>query len=71
MNNDLKRWLDNGWTLAVFKNEMTSYTAVLVGPGEEVDDAVEDDDRISDSFEPDEAIIMLCEKAMALVRRKT
>lgn len=66
--NEVKRLLDNGWTVMMRKNEMGSYTAVAVAEGQLVDEALEVERQITDDFEPDAALHRLAEKMIGNIR---
>lgn len=59
---DCMKLLDAGFIIMLRANQMGSYTAVAVRPGEEVVDAIEDDRRVTDDFTPSQALYRLTEK---------
>lgn len=60
---DCRKLLDAGFIVVMKRNEMGSYTAVACRPGEEVEEAMEDEMRITDDFLPSQALYRLTEKA--------
>lgn len=59
---DLRRSLDNGWTVMLRRNELNSYTAVAIAEGQEVTEALEIERQITDDFTPERALCRLSEK---------
>ena len=68
MAGDLNRLIDNGHCVAIFKNDMGSYTAfVLDMEIAAASDALEDADdheRLTDDFTPEDAMKQLADKVM-------
>ena len=68
--NDIKRWLDNGWYVLMWGNDIGLYSAALVRreditnkpPNEGAFDIEES--RIADDFEPTKALARLAEKPL-------
>lgn len=59
---ECKRLLDNGWNVLLFRNELTSYTAVAFQDGQAIEEAMEIERQITDDFEPSQALYRLSEK---------
>lgn len=60
----VKKLLDNGWSVMVFKNALGSYTAFArpMGDGRHIDAAP--DDWIVDGFEPSKVLHAITEKVL-------
>ncbi len=64
---ECKKLLDNGWGIAMFRNDLGSYTAVAVTPREcnAFDSFIVDNDaHLTDDFEPSQALYRLTEKVL-------
>ena len=59
---DAVKLLDNGWIIMLRAQELGSYAAVALRPGEEVADIIEDDRRITDDFTIGQVLYRLTEK---------
>ena len=59
---DCKKLLDNGWTVALFKNDLGSYTAVAARDWQTIEEAMEIESQVTDDFEPSQALYRLTEK---------
>ncbi len=63
MNNDVKKLLDNGWCVCIFRNGLDSYTAFATGQEDAVALCEDLEERlITDDFEPSIALYRLTEK---------
>lgn len=61
---EVKKLLDNDWTVLLYKNQLGSYTAVALKPGDDLDDLPADSNQITDDFEPSQALYRLTEKCL-------
>ena len=59
---DVMKLLDAGLIVVIRRNDLGSYTAVACKPGEEVNEAMDDDRRVTDDFTPSQALYRLTEK---------
>lgn len=59
---DVRKLLDNGWTVLLFKNDLGSYTAVACKPGQQIADAIDKEAQLTDDFTPSQALHRLAEK---------
>ncbi len=61
---EVKKLLENDWTVLLYKNQLGSYTAVALKPGDDLDDLPADSNQITDDFEPSQALYRLTEKCL-------
>lgn len=59
---ECKKLLDNDWTITLYRNELGSYSAVASRPNEDPLDAQENENQITDDFEPSQVLYRLTEK---------
>lgn len=66
---DCQKLLDNGFTIAMFKSDLGSYTAVALKPNEPANFLLSEivefpgiDERLTDDFLPSQALYRLTEK---------
>lgn len=63
---ECKKLLDNGWAIVLFGNGIGSYTAIAVAPhdAECLDAVPKFESRLTDDFEPSQALYRLTEKVL-------
>lgn len=65
--NDCMKLLDADWRILLFKNDMGSYSAVALKPGQDLMEAMEHENQITDDFTPTQALYRLTEKVFGRI----